>query len=99
MDCVLSHLMNLRQLLGRYIIKYKFIAIYDEIIYNFFYEYMYIRPDKTIIKSCLQALLEQLYWSHLPVVTVAADCLITFAHNSSLWSENDGVCHLFIIIH
>lgn len=59
---------------------------------------MYIRPDKTIIKSCLQALLEQLYWSHLPVVTVAADCLITFAHNSSLWSDNDSVCHLFIII-
>jgi hypothetical protein len=57
---------------------------------------MYIRPDKTIIKNCLQALLEQLYWNHLPVVTVAADCLITFAQNSSLWSENDGVCHLFV---
>ncbi|PKC73960.1 hypothetical protein RhiirA1_437238 [Rhizophagus irregularis] len=53
-------------------------------------------PDKTIIKSCLQALLEQLYWSHLPVVTVAADCLITFAHNSSLWSDNDSVFFMII---
>ncbi|GES98608.1 ral GTPase-activating protein subunit alpha-2-like [Rhizophagus clarus] len=55
-------------------------------------------PDKTIIKNCLQALLEQLYWSHLPVVTVAADCLITIAQNSSLWSENENDGIFFMII-
>ena len=57
--------------------------------------YIMYRPDKTIIKGCFQALLEQLYWTHLPVVTAAADCLIIFAQNSSLWSEDDRVC-LFI---
>ena len=72
----------------------------DNIRRNYLYQFfLYIRPDKTIIKGCLQALLEQLYWNHLPVVTVAADCLITFAQNSSLWCEDDGVCYLFVNIY
>ncbi|CAI2173211.1 18255_t:CDS:10, partial [Funneliformis geosporum] len=49
------------------------------------------RPDKTIIKECFQAILDQLYWSHLSVVSAAADCLITFAQNSSTWSEDEEI--------
>jgi len=48
-------------------------------------------PDKTIIKECFQALLDQLYWSHLPIVSAAADCLITFAQNSSMWFNNKEI--------
>ncbi|CAI2195105.1 5398_t:CDS:10, partial [Funneliformis geosporum] len=52
--------------------------------------------DKLVIKGCFQALLDQLYWSHLPVVTAAADCLITFAQNSSLWCEDDEIYFMIL---
>ncbi|CAG8560446.1 13285_t:CDS:10 [Funneliformis mosseae] len=52
--------------------------------------------DKIVIKGCFQALLEQLYWSHLPVVTAAADCLITFAQNSSLWCEDEEIYFMIL---
>ncbi|CAG8520853.1 1490_t:CDS:10, partial [Gigaspora rosea] len=48
-------------------------------------------PDKTIVKECFQAILEQLYWSHLSIVSAATDCLIAFAQNSSLWCDQDGI--------
>ncbi|CAG8526097.1 24048_t:CDS:10 [Dentiscutata erythropus] len=48
-------------------------------------------PDKTIVKECFQAILEQLYWSHLPIVSAATDCLISFAQNSSLWCDENGI--------
>ncbi|CAG8501724.1 8669_t:CDS:10 [Funneliformis caledonium] len=49
------------------------------------------RPGKTIIKECFQVLLDQLYWSHLPVVSAATDCLTTFAQNSSMWFEDEEI--------
>ncbi|CAG8449369.1 5481_t:CDS:10 [Cetraspora pellucida] len=48
-------------------------------------------PDKTIVKECFQALLEQLYWSHLPIVSAATDCLTSFAQNSSIWCDEDEI--------
>ncbi|CAG8550729.1 15140_t:CDS:10, partial [Acaulospora colombiana] len=48
-------------------------------------------PNEDVIRGCFQALLDQLYWSHLPVVTTAADCLIGFAQNSSLWRNEERV--------
>ena len=65
-----------------YILHYKLNLIYSLIFY---------RPDKTIIKECFQALLDKLYWSHMPIVSAAADCLITFAQNSLMWSNNKEV--------
>ncbi len=56
------------------------------------------RPNKTVIKECFRALLEQLYRSHLSVVSAAADCLITFAQNFSMWSDNEVVNYLLMIV-
>lgn len=36
-------------------------------------------------------MLDQLYWSQLSVVSAAADCLVTFAQNFSMWSDNEEV--------
>ncbi|CAG8686339.1 4544_t:CDS:10, partial [Ambispora leptoticha] len=48
-------------------------------------------PAKTIVKECFSALFDQLYWSHLPVVCAAADCLIVFAQNCSITWDDDGM--------
>ncbi|GBB96125.1 hypothetical protein RclHR1_02690010 [Rhizophagus clarus] len=48
-------------------------------------------PDKTIIKECFRAMMDHLYWSHLSIVSAAADCLITFAQNFSMWSDNEEI--------
>ncbi|RIA87709.1 hypothetical protein C1645_776672 [Glomus cerebriforme] len=48
-------------------------------------------PDKTVVKECFQELLDQLYWSNISVVSAAADCLIAFAQNSSMWSDNEEI--------
>src|SRR5438876_6884235 len=56
---------------------------------NLIYPIIFYRPDKIIIKECIQVLLDQLYWSHLPIVSAAVDCLITFAQNSSMWFRSE----------
>ncbi|KAG9294631.1 hypothetical protein G9A89_008110 [Geosiphon pyriformis] len=48
-------------------------------------------PSKNVIKQCFDALFDQLYWSHLPVVCAAADCLIVFAQNCSITWDDDGL--------
>ncbi|CAG8562842.1 11696_t:CDS:10 [Ambispora gerdemannii] len=48
-------------------------------------------PAKTIVKECFSAIFDQLYWSHLPVVCAAANCLIVFAQNCGLTWDDDGM--------
>lgn len=51
-----------------------------------------------MIQECFLALLNQLYRSHLPIVTAAADCLIGFAQNSSLWWNQENDVRIFYIL-
>ncbi|CAB4411161.1 unnamed protein product [Rhizophagus irregularis] len=50
-----------------------------------------IWPHKTVVKECFRTMLDQLYWSQLSVVLAAADCLVTFAQNFSMWSDNEEI--------
>ncbi|CAG8473524.1 8582_t:CDS:10 [Paraglomus occultum] len=54
-------------------------------------------PHKSIVKECFHALVDQLYWNHLPVVAAAADCLSVFAQNNRPNQNDDAKIYTSII--